>query len=217
MKSSIEIINMIKKRYSMWDALSKQCDGDTEISAKADVLEDLLESIGEPRTLVIHPSDWTTDFLKPIYEGKDWTVINEPVSKKDLIHEIKSHDRIIMLGHGTEYGLIGYHGTTLIDSSWLYLLRDKDLVGIWCNADVFFDKYNLSGLYTGMFVSEFQEAEMFIDQDYKFHEITTSNELFSKVVGEHIDEHNVVTKIYENYKSETNPIIQYNNERIYKK
>ena len=26
------------------------------------------------KTLVIHPEDETTDFLSPIYEGRDWTI-----------------------------------------------------------------------------------------------------------------------------------------------
>ena len=59
------------------------------------------------KTLVIHPKDSTTDFLSDIYIDKEWTLITKNVSKKILKESIKEHDRIIMLGHGTEKGLIG--------------------------------------------------------------------------------------------------------------
>lgn len=109
------------------------------------------------KTLVIHPKDITTDFLSEIYLDKDWTVINMNVSKKVLKEQIKSHDRIVMLGHGTERGLIGF-GKTMLDSNYVYLLRDKLCVCIWCNADVFVEKYGLKGFYTGMIISEYEEA-----------------------------------------------------------
>lgn len=58
------------------------------------------------KTLVIHPKDITTDFLSDIYSDKDWTVININVSKSFLKKQIKEHDRIVMLGHGTGEGLV---------------------------------------------------------------------------------------------------------------
>lgn len=58
------------------------------------------------KTLVIHPKDQTTDFLSVIYDDKDWTIINTNVSKSYLKTQIKSHDRIVMLGHGTDKGLL---------------------------------------------------------------------------------------------------------------
>ena len=66
------------------------------------------------KTLVIHPIDPTTHFLEKIYEGKDWTILRPGksssvmhVSKKDIKEAIKDHDRIVMLGHGTQDGLLG--------------------------------------------------------------------------------------------------------------
>jgi hypothetical protein len=50
------------------------------------------------KTLVIHPKDSTTDFLSVIYSDKDWTIINTNISKKVLKEQIKTHDRIVMLG-----------------------------------------------------------------------------------------------------------------------
>jgi hypothetical protein len=57
--------------------------------------------------LVIHPSDKTTDFLKPIYHGRsDTTVITGGCEKEEVYDAIDKHDHIIMLGHGTPQGLL---------------------------------------------------------------------------------------------------------------
>ena len=115
------------------------------------------------KTLVIHPKDSTTDFLSAIYaDCDDWDVINTNCSKSHLCSQIKSHDRIIMMGHGTDQGLIGYDHY-VIDSRVVYLLRDpnKEYVFIWCNADLFVTKYKLKGVYSGMIISEYEEALMF--------------------------------------------------------
>lgn len=58
------------------------------------------------RTLVIHPKDKTTDFLKPIYHGRDFTVITGGCTKDDVAKAIDEHDHIIMMGHGTPQGLL---------------------------------------------------------------------------------------------------------------
>jgi hypothetical protein len=59
------------------------------------------------KTLVIHPQDPTTDFLKPIYQAlPDTTVVTGGVFKDEIIDLIMQHDRVIMLGHGTPHGLL---------------------------------------------------------------------------------------------------------------
>lgn len=98
------------------------------------------------KTCVIHPKDSTTDFLSLIYEGKDWTVITEDVSRKYLERSIKDHDRIIMLGHGDKNGMFG-HDKYIINSSASYYLKSKEIVAIWCNADEFVKRYRLKGFY----------------------------------------------------------------------
>ena len=69
--------------------------------------------------LVIHPSDRSTDFLKKVYEGKGYDVINDcRISDFDLLYEIIHHDKIIMMGHGTPGGLINpeYFNRNLLKS-----------------------------------------------------------------------------------------------------
>jgi hypothetical protein len=164
-------------------------------------------------TLVIHPYDPTTAFLGHIYFDKDWTIFNHTTSKKHLKEAIKSHDRIIMLGHGTEYGLIGF-GRFVIDSSWVYLLRNKPVVCIWCNADLFVKKYGLNGLYTGMIISEHEEALFYCVQN-QGSQILDSNKLFAEAMRAAIDNPDPLTTALNKYKDEENPIIIFNRKNIY--
>ena len=73
------------------------------------------------KTLVIHPSDVTTDFLKVIYSDLDCTIINTNISHSKLKQLIKENDKIVMLGHGTEEGLLGFK-RFVINSQLVYLL-----------------------------------------------------------------------------------------------
>lgn len=171
------------------------------------------------KTLVIHPTDYSTDFLTKIYEGKDWTVINKKPSKKVLKEAIKTHDRIIMLGHGCEKGLFDSNYDTVIDSNYVYLLREKTCVGIWCNADVFFKKYGLKGLFTGMMISENDEAYMF-DVNHIYGDIDNSNLAFSLAMRDNIADSGDgvyhVEKIISEYEDRaTNHIVDFNKQRIY--
>lgn len=163
-------------------------------------------------TLVIHPKDITTDFLAEIYSDKNWTVISANTSKKNLKEQIKAHHRIVMLGHGTKFGLIGYR-KLVIDSSWVYLLREKQCVCIWCNADLFVAKYGLKGFYTGMIISEHEEA---LDYAVKTNadELLHSNLLFAQAVKKSIDTEDLVANVKHIYKGDSE-VIKFNRENVY--
>jgi len=164
------------------------------------------------KTLVIHPKDSTTDFLSDIYIDKEWSIINNNVSKKILKESIKKHDRIIMLGHGTEKGLIGFNHL-IIDSTYVYLLKDKLCICIWCNADKFVKKYELKGFYTGMIISEFEEALMFsIPASYDL--LQESNKDFANAIKIAIDSGNILKVVLENYEGNL-PLIQFNKSNLY--
>jgi len=165
------------------------------------------------KTLVIHPDDITTGFLEVIYEGTDWTVISSPISsKKDIKSAIIAHDIIIMLGHGTENGLISTC-RNMIDSSMVYLLRDKIGIYIWCNADQFVERYKLTGFYTGMIVSEVEEAIMFcVNSTYD--EIQHSNRLFADSVKESIKNGNALDTMKRLYTGNS-AVIKFNSKNIH--
>lgn len=163
------------------------------------------------KTLVIHPKDKTTDFLSEIYHGQDWLIVCDNVSKSVLKKLINEHDRIIMLGHGDEKGLYGF-GHHVIDSKLVYLLRKKDLVCIWCNADMFVYKYELKGLYTGMIISDIDEAYYCAIQA-THSQVNESNILFASTLKKYIHGADVLNE----YNSTINPVIQFNSEKIYLK
>jgi hypothetical protein len=172
------------------------------------------------KTLVIHPHDDTTNFLCEIYKDKDWTVISDiKISSASLKRQIKAHDRIIMLGHGTGEGLIcaiqnSYACKWLINSSLVYLLREKNCVGIWCNADVFFNKYKLKGFYTGMIISEHTEAIDFA-VNTTADELLHSNVWFAKCVKDSIDAPNMLSEMKNSYDHDINPVIDFNKKNLY--
>ena len=129
--------------------------------------------------LVIHPYDTTTLFLTELYNDiPNIDIINSNTTPNSIIKEkLKSHNTIILLGHGTEDGLLCGHDIEnnifnrfIIDCSHVQLLRNKNIIGIWCNANIFAEKYGLNGLFSGMIISELTEA-------YDCGVLTTTTEL----------------------------------------
>ncbi len=179
------------------------------------------------RTLIIHPDDKTTKFLTGIYENiPNKTVITGGVNQEELVQLIKEHDRVMMMGHGSPNGLFKagsfpeVEETFVINKSHVALLNEKEEnVFIWCNADMFVNFYELKGFYTGMFISEVDEAYYCglpgTTQDI----VDESNYGFTNIIKKHINENRNV--IHENVKkeyaelSESNPVALYNYNRLY--
>lgn len=68
-------------------------------------------------------------------------------------------ETFMCLGHGTSRGLFsadmrGY----LLDRDNVHLLKDRDVIGIWCYASDFARLNNLRGFFTYMFISNSQEV-----------------------------------------------------------
>lgn len=167
------------------------------------------------KTLVLHPKDPTTDFLCDIYRDINATVVREfgPLDKEDIVSLIESHDRIIMLGHGTEDGLCDrIRGKWIIDRAYVGALKGKELVAIWCNANEFFEEYDLEGFTTGMFISEIGEA---YDCAVKttIEDIDASNEKFSNLVKLAL-RYNEDPRFFidSNYRAPLNECVKFNRE-----
>lgn len=168
-------------------------------------------------TVVIHTHDPTTSFLGAIYKDKGFNVVNDPfVGSGDVIDMIMAHDRVICLGHGCPEGLFG-GGGLIINASHSLLLRSKELICIWCNCDVFMQEHNLNGLYSGMFISEVEEASMFGIETTQ-HKIDASNKLFAHVLGKHIDcddSEDIVRNVKRDYCSDGDAVVNFNRKRLY--
>ena len=179
------------------------------------------------KNLVIHPTDASTDFLKPIYANiSEATIIHAGVSKAQIKQLITEHDRIIMMGHGSPSGLFScakfgdndYSGF-VIDYKMVPLLRDKECIAIWCNADKFMNQHELNGFYSGMFISEVGEAKYCGLPDTILETVTVSNNYFAQIAGEVINE--PLSVIYEHVMDNyglllgLNSVASYNYDRLY--
>lgn len=132
--------------------------------------------------LVVHPNDRTTKMLSLLYEGVDAQVIIKNCSSKEmgrLLCHTSSQERIMLLGHGSENGLFyreddraDVFDNIIVGHPHAYHLRKHrgNIVGIWCNSDMFARKEGLHGLFTGMIISELSEALL-------YHVETTQEEL----------------------------------------
>ena len=178
------------------------------------------------KTLIIHPDDRSTDFLKPIYENiTDATVVTGGISKSEVYQLIEQHDRIYMMGHGSPYGLfscakfktLDYSGF-IINNKNVELLRNKECIYIWCNADKFIKEHNLKGLYSGMFISEVSEAE-YCGVPSSQEVVNESNNYFANELGKvsNLDLTEMYSHIKTNYGilAESNDVANYNNNRMY--
>ena len=132
------------------------------------------------KVLVIHPDDRSTDMLKAVYEGKGFDVITDGcISQDALIKAIEEHDTIIMLGHGTPYGLlavdknIGFIGY-LIHDGHADLLKTKKTYSMWCHSDAYFERHGMKGFHSGMIISEEMEALMYGIEGYSDEDIAES-------------------------------------------
>lgn len=176
------------------------------------------------KTLVIHPQDRSTDFLKPIYENISNAIILNGGATKDEVRElITQHDRIIMLGHGSPNGLftVGrFTGTNgyIIDHTMVDALKDKECISIWCHADQFMNKHWLYGFYSGMFISEVGEATVCGLPGTSQTTVDTSNNYFAQLLGEVINESLSIiynhVKVHYGYLIEENPVAAYNHKRL---
>ena len=115
---------------------------------------------------IIHANDPTTKFLSQLYETREDVSahIDESSTNAHVRNAIRRDSTIMMLGHGNEHGLFskpnkkGKYDRLLVTDRHVQFLRGKTCIGIWCHADQFAKNYGLHGLFSGMIISEMQEA-----------------------------------------------------------
>jgi hypothetical protein len=181
------------------------------------------------KTLVIHPVDPSTTFLDIVYKNipKDELTLIQSGTKQQVRELIESHDRVMMMGHGSPNGLfavgqfkdVNSFSGYVIDQSMVELLEQKDnSVFIWCNADQFVNRFDLKGFYTKMFISEVGEATYCglpgMDQET----VDESNYGFVNMLSECVSEpqemmYQKITKSYGEL-AENNPVALYNWNRL---
>ena len=171
------------------------------------------------RTLFIHPSDESTAFLSTVYNNytndPNVTILNgTSVPHNLIVNALRSHDRIVFLGHGTPFGLLDMIGDRfVITPSDVQFFRNKPVVCVWCNANIFVDRYDLNAFATGMFVSETYEASCYdLPEDQEL--IDASNNLMASILNTCIfeDVETIRETVEREYYDPNNPIIGFNRE-----
>ena len=168
------------------------------------------------KTLVIHPADKSTDFLKKIYEDiENKTVLTTNLDYETVAEELqKPYDLIILCGHGWQGGLYDrINGFTAVNSRHAQYLKNKNVIGIWCNADEYFRIFHVDGLFaTGMFISEMKEA---LDCDILTteKEIEESSTIFANVMKTAMKTPEKIKEIItESYVAPHNPVVKVNRQ-----
>lgn len=174
--------------------------------------------------IVIHANDPTTKVLSLLYEERKdcYLHIDESSTNSQVIHAVKDADSVMMLGHGNPFGLFstpdrnGQYKRHLIGERHVDFLRGKTCIGIWCFANEFADHYHLKGLFSGMIISEVQEA---VDNHIEAskEEIDSEMELFTqrlKYCIEHNELKDVPAKMLE-LDNRQSQLTQFNYSRLF--
>ena len=123
----------------------------------------------------------TSTFAR-VYEGLDdcTLLINPNRSEVEKILTERPTETLLCFGHGTPYGLFDEKlQTYLIDSNSLPLLRQREMIGIWCYAATFGERNGLRGFFTDMFISNRNECIWNRCGYYSDEEIFVENEKFA--------------------------------------
>ena len=143
--------------------------------------------------LVVHPKDITTSVLTNLYIGTESTVIDQTATKREiehLLHHCSPRERIMLLGHGSDNGLFSRiddkepeFDRIIVGHPHAYHLRQHgaNIIGIWCHADKFARKEGLHGLFSGMIISDKQEAEEYGIITLQHHIEEANEEMFAKL------------------------------------
>ena len=157
--------------------------------------------------LVIHPNDSSTKVLSALYQNKkDAVVMTQNASSSDIkksLHHLPKSERLMLLGHGSDAGLFSREGDgdefnrIIVGHQHSYYLRGRsNIVGIWCNADLFARKEGLHGLFSGMIISEMEEAEQYGIPTTQ-EELDTELQIFVHHLGMHLNSDAPLHKIPE--------------------
>lgn len=114
----------------------------------------------------------TTRVLSRLYcEDASAIVLTQeasPVQVKKCLHHLSATERLLLLGHGSDCGLFSREfdgedfNRIIVGHPHAYYLRGRsNTVAIWCNADLFARKEGLHGLFSGMIISEMEEAKQY--------------------------------------------------------
>ena len=142
--------------------------------------------------IVIHiDSMEDTSCLKKAYEGLENVTLLYNPTREEVVEELLHNDDplVMCLGHGSTNGLFNrdWYGY-VVDHNMADLLRDRKMIGIWCFASSFAERFDMHGYFTSMFISNIGEAEGFGFSDNTNEDIFNEAELFCETINTYLKE-----------------------------
>ena len=101
-----------------------------------------------------------TDTFHAVYENLDCKLLYNP-TREEVVKILYDNpgETLLAFGHGSPCGLFDAYMTGyVIDFMMEDLLRDREVIGIWCYASMFALRADLHGFFTNMFISNPVEA-----------------------------------------------------------
>lgn len=173
--------------------------------------------------IVIHIDNNTLDtkILSRIYEKLNNITLlhNEKKSSIKRVLRFTGNEPVMLLGHGNQLGLFNkLQNGYAVDSKCVQWLRNRPVIGIFCYASDFADKYGLHGFFTSMFISNMREA-IIEQRDYDATEeiISTQQTLFCDRIRELLIRNTPMSKWPEILQSQADlslPFVRFNYEAL---
>ena len=118
--------------------------------------------------ILSYSGDNDTAILNKIWDGLDCRVVvvgKDYVTRKDIDEIISEEsDTLILAGHGSSFGLFGtgdFDEFCIVDQKSVPLIKAKRLICVWCHAAQFGESQGLKGFFSGMFISNQDEASLY--------------------------------------------------------
>lgn len=135
--------------------------------------------------IIINVRPDTEDFSELIagFDQTNANILYNP-SRSEVRHLLReSRNDLVLFGHGDDRGLYntmmnGY----IVGSGDVDMLRQRNVIGLWCFAGNFGDRYGLHGFFTSMFISNVDEAHWY-DYDPTEQQVTDENYIFARRIN----------------------------------
>lgn len=167
--------------------------------------------------IIVNVKEDTNNFGYLFNGIKDCNVLINP--SKGRVRKLlkESKNDLVLYGHGWDSGLFNTNWNgELVGPREVEWLRQRNVVGLWCYAGNFADKYKLHGFFTSMFISNIDEAnqllvpstpEIILEESIKF------NKLVNKLLRSHTPYSKWVDFIQNNITPNC-PVARYNYEAL---
>lgn len=134
-----------------------------------------------------------TNFLRGAYDGLEDNIVLVNPTRENAEKVLTEHptDRVMLMGHGSPSGLFGRNWMGyVIDAKNAHLLKDREVIGIWCWAKEFGKAMGLKGFFTSMFISNYGEYRSHFanGKEYKDEEIFAEITNFVNLVNKYLKE-----------------------------